>query len=74
MIWGRPSPYEERRVRTFLEGVYGLSETALSLSPKVGVSPARCRRVLEVLMREGLVRRFDSDDGEEPIYYRYPDR
>ncbi|MBI4492615.1 MAG: hypothetical protein HY690_07475 [Chloroflexi bacterium] len=74
MIWGgKPSAYEERRIRTFVEHQYGLSETAISLSPKVGVKPRHCRQVLDSLVREGLVRRREFGDTE-PIYYRYPGR
>ena len=73
MIWDKPSPYEERRIRAFVESRAGLSESAESLAPKVGVKPARCRRVLESLAREGVVRRHEFD-GIEPIYYRYPGR
>ena len=73
MIWGRPSIYEERRIRTFVERQRGLSESALSLAPKVGVAPRHCRKVLDALVREGLVRRREFGDIE-PIYYRYPDR
>lgn len=73
MIWGRPSAYEERRIRTYVETRRGLSESAVSLAPKVGVSTGQCRRVLESLAREGVVRRREVGDIEA-IYYRYPDR
>lgn len=72
-IWDRPSAYEERRIRAFIEARAGLSESALSLAPKVGVSPGHCRQVLETLAREGLVRRRVFGDIE-PLYYRYPGR
>lgn len=73
MIWGKPTLYDERRIRAYLEGRCGLSETALSLSPKVGIKARHCRQVLESLAREGLVRRRDVGDLE-PIFYRFPER
>lgn len=73
MLWGKPSAYEVRRIRSFVQRQYGLSETAVSLSWKVGVKPRRCRQVLDSLVQEGLVRRRELGDVE-PIYYRYPDR
>lgn len=73
MIWGKPTIYDERRVRAYIEARLGLSETALSLAPKVGINPRHCRLVLESLAREGIVRRRDVGDIE-PIFYRYPGR
>jgi predicted ArsR family transcriptional regulator len=73
MIWSKPSLQEERRVRDYLATAPSLSETALSLSAKLGISRRRCRALLEQLAREGLVRRRDLAD-EEPIFYRYPTR
>lgn len=73
MVWGRLSPYDERRIRAFIESQPGLSESALSLARKVGVSPGHCRQVLEALAREGVVRRREFGDIE-PLFYRYPGR
>lgn len=73
MIWGKPSIYDERRIRAYVEGRLGLSETALSISPKVGINPRFCRLVLESLAKEGVVRRRDVGDLE-PIFCRYPGR
>lgn len=73
MIWNKPSAQEERRVRDFLVGAPAVSESALSLGAKLQIDQRRCRRVLDQLVREGLLRRRDIGD-REPIYYRYPNR
>jgi hypothetical protein len=60
-------------VRAFVASSHSLCESALSLAPKVGVSPGHCRRILEVLVSEGSLRRREFGDIE-PIYYRYANR
>jgi hypothetical protein len=71
MIWAKPSHLEERRVRDFLLNESACSETAASLSRKLGINPRKCRRALELMVSEGVVRRREFADIE-PIYYRYP--
>jgi predicted ArsR family transcriptional regulator len=73
MIWAKSSQREERRVRDFLLSEPSCSETAASLARKLGLNQRRCRRALDVLATEGVVRRRDFSDIE-PIYYRYPGR
>ena len=68
----RSSP-DERRVRDHLDSLGGVSESVASLSTKLGLDRGRCRRVLERLVKEGMVQRRDFPDIE-PIYYRYPNR
>ena len=74
-VLGPQPPYSpaERRIREFLETPAGVSESVASLSNKLSVSPGLCRRVLEQLAREGVVRRTDYA-GMQPIYSRYPHR
>ena len=69
-ISAAPRP-EEWRVREFLLNEPACSETADSLASKLGLSRKRCRRALEGLVSEGLMRRREFADIE-PIYYRYP--
>jgi ribosomal protein S25 len=73
--WPNRSTYSpaERRIREFVETPAGVSESVASLSSKLGVSPGLCRRVLEQLAQEGVVRRTDYA-GMKPIYSRYPHR
>lgn len=71
MIWTRSNPYDEVRVREFLLKQPSCSETAVSLASKLGLSRRGCRRALELLVDEGVVRRREFSDIE-PIYYRYP--
>ena len=74
MIWPRSGSYrDEHRVREFLMNETACSETARSLSEKLRLSPRRCRRALDVMVSEGLVRRRDFADID-PIYYRYAAR
>src|SRR5438874_11409561 len=68
---GRPR-LDERRVRDFLLNEPSCSESVDSLARKLRLSRRNCRKALELLVREGLVRRRDFADIE-PIYYRYPD-
>jgi DNA-binding MarR family transcriptional regulator len=71
MIWGRPAYRDEQRVREFLLNQLACSETAASLGRKLGLDQGRCRRALEQMVKEGMLRRRDFSDIE-PIYYRYP--
>ena len=71
MIWARPSHSEQRRVRDFLLNEPACSETAASLARKLGMDRRKCRRALDLMVVEGLVRRREFADIE-PIYYRYP--
>jgi hypothetical protein len=73
MIRAKTTPHDERRVREFLLNESCCSETAASLARKLGLDRKRCRRVLELLASEGVVRRRDFSDIE-PIFYRYPER
>src|SRR5205823_2787203 len=79
LLWIRPANAErqlhpdERRLREFLDTGAGVSESVASLSAKLGVRRARCRQVLEKLVREGVVTRRDFEDIE-PLYCRYPSR
>jgi predicted ArsR family transcriptional regulator len=66
-------PPEERRVREYLEGPGGVSESAMSLSDKLGVSQRQCRRILDRLVEQGVLKRTDFVDIE-PIYSRFPTR
>jgi predicted ArsR family transcriptional regulator len=71
MIWMRSNHHSERLVREFLLNQHSCSETAISLASKLGLSRRGCRRALEQLVDEGVVRRREFSDIE-PIYYRYP--
>jgi len=62
---------DEWRVREFLLQEPACSETADSLARKLGLSRNQCRRTLDLLVSEGVVRRRDFPDIE-PIYCRYP--
>ncbi len=79
LLWVRPLhgearfSTEERRLRDFLATPSGVSESAASLAVKLGMARGQCKRILEQLVQEGLVRRRDFDDIE-PIYYRFPGR
>lgn len=73
MMWARAPIHEERRIRDFCNWEYGLSETAASLSAKLGVDRRLCRRILDTLVNEGLVQRREFTDID-PIYVRYPIR
>ena len=64
---------DERRIREFVEGPGGVSESAASLADKLGISRRRCRRILERLVEEGVVHRRDFSDME-PMYLRFPSR
>lgn len=73
MIWAKRSQPDTRRVRDYLLSEPACSETARSLSAKLGLDRGRCRQALDSLVSEGLVRRRDFSDMES-IYYRYPGR
>ncbi|GAC1326493.1 MAG: hypothetical protein NVSMB2_25650 [Chloroflexota bacterium] len=79
LLWIRPVTVEhllsaeERRVRDFVDSPSGVSESVLSLAQKLGMSPRRCRGILERLVEQGVVRRRDFVDME-PIYVRFPSR
>jgi len=71
MIWAKSSPHAEQIVREFLLSESACSETAISLARKLGIDRRRCRKALDHLAKEGLVRRREFSDMEA-IYYRYP--
>lgn len=79
LLWIRPLLAErafgpdERMVRDFVDSPAGVSESVLSLSEKLGISRRRCRRILEGLVKQGIVERRDFRDME-PIYLRFPSR
>ena len=64
---------EERRVREYLEGPGGVSESVASLADKLGVGQRVCRRVLDGMVEQGLLKRQEFVDIE-PIYSRFPTR
>jgi predicted ArsR family transcriptional regulator len=65
---------EEQRIRTFIERQRTFSESAPSLANKLGVHPRIARRVLDRLVKTGLLKRQTFQRGIEPMYYRYPER
>jgi predicted transcriptional regulator len=71
VIFARWRQYDERRVRDFFLNAPSSSETAFSLSSKLKLNRRRCRRALEQMVDEGVVKRRQFGDIE-PIYYRYP--
>jgi hypothetical protein len=71
MIWANSSQRAERLVRDFLLSESSCSETAISLARKLGLDRRRCRKALDLLVREGMIKRREFSDIE-PIYYRYP--
>lgn len=79
LLWLRPPHGElgfssdERRVRDYLSARGGVSESATSLAAKLDMSRRRCRKVLEQLAEEGVLRRRDFEDIE-PMYCRFPPR
>lgn len=79
LLWIRPLLAEqalgmdERRVRDYVDSPAGVSESVVSLSAKLGISRGRCRRILEGLVKQGIVERRDFADME-PIYLRFPSR
>jgi len=79
LLWIRPAHAEqalrpdERRVRDFVDSPSGVSESAESLSDKLGISRRRCQRILERLVEQGVVQRREFADMA-PIYLRFPSR
>ncbi len=79
LLWIRPAEAEqvlqpdERRVRDFVDTPAGVSESAISLADKLGIKRRRCRRILELLVEQGVVQRHDFSDIQ-PIYVRFPSR
>jgi ribosomal protein S25 len=77
LLWIRPVEAEqalhpdERRVRDYVDSASGVSESAASLADKLGISPTRCRRILEGLVEQGVLNRRDFADIES-IYTRFP--
>jgi hypothetical protein len=64
---------EERRVREYVEAPAGVSESAWSLSDKLGISHRHCRGILERLAAEGVLTRRDLPNAE-PMFVRFPTR
>jgi predicted ArsR family transcriptional regulator len=77
LLWLRPLTSEngwspdERRIRDYVDAPGGISESAASLAGKLGISRRRCRRVLEHLVEQGVLRRHDFADID-PVYVRFP--
>jgi Fic family protein len=65
---------DEKRLRTFVETEPALSETAASLSAKLGVNSRTARRVLDRYAEIGVVQRRTFGGRIEPVYYRYSTR
>ena len=79
LLWIRPVGVEqafdpdERRVRDYMDSPSGVSESARSLSDKLGISRRRCRGILDQLVEQGILQRRDFADIE-PMYLRFPSR
>jgi predicted ArsR family transcriptional regulator len=79
LLWIRPVSGEqgldpdERRVRDFVDSPGGVSESARSLSDKLGISHRRCREILDRLVEQGVLERREFADIE-PQYLRFPSR
>jgi DNA-binding Lrp family transcriptional regulator len=58
-------------VRDYVDAPGGISESADSLADKLGISRRRCRRILEQLVEQGVLKRRDFTDIE-PVYVRFP--
>jgi hypothetical protein len=65
---------DEKRLRNFVETEPALSETAASLSAKLGVNRRLARRVLDRYVEIGVVQRRTFGARIEPVYYRYSAR
>jgi predicted transcriptional regulator len=65
---------DEERLRAFLESEPALSETAASLSAKLGVNRRTARRVLDRYAHMGVVQRQTFGARIEAVYYRYAAR
>ena len=71
-LWAPPAPTaDDRRIRDYVVAPSGISESAASLADKLGVSPRRCRHVLDELVKQGLLRRREFSDIA-PMYCRFP--
>ena len=68
-MWASWAMRDERRIRDFVDELPAESESAVSLTAKLRVSQRVCRRVLELLVDEGAMKRRDFADIA-PIYYR----
>jgi ribosomal protein S25 len=76
LLWMRSVVLEtpdERRVRDYVDSPSGVSESARSLSDKLGISRGRCQRILERLVEQGILQRREYS-GMEPMYLRFPSR
>ena len=79
LLWIRPLQAEqalgpdERRVRDFVDSPAGVSESADSLSDKLGIGRRQCRRILDRLAEQGVLQRREFADMA-PIYQRFPSR
>jgi hypothetical protein len=62
---------DEIRLRSFLEKESTFSETAISLSAKLGLNSRKAREVLDRYVQMGAVQRRTFERGIEPVYYRY---
>jgi predicted ArsR family transcriptional regulator len=71
MIRAKSAFSAEQIVREFLLQEAACSETAESLANKLRLNPSRCRRALDQMVKEGVVRRREFCDIQ-PIYYRHP--
>jgi predicted ArsR family transcriptional regulator len=69
----QPLEPDERRIREFCDSPAGVSESAVSLASKLGISQRSCRSILERLVEQGVVGRRDYQDIE-PMYFRFPTR
>jgi predicted ArsR family transcriptional regulator len=79
LLWLRPIGSEgafepdERRVRDYVDAPGGVSESAESLADKLGISPRRCRRILDQLVEQGILQKREFTDIA-PMYVRFPSR
>jgi hypothetical protein len=62
---------DERRIRDYVTAPGGISESAASLADKLGISPRQCRRVLDELVKQGVLRRHEFSTIA-PMYCRFP--
>ena len=62
---------EERTLRAYIESEPAFSETAASISAKLGVSAQTARRVLDRYAEIGLVQRRTFGGHIEPVYSRF---
>jgi hypothetical protein len=62
---------EERVLRRYIEATIAFSETAPSISLKLGVRTRTARRVLDRYAEIGAVQRRTLGGRIEPIYSRY---